>query len=69
MNKYIKLSRIFALLFILCFGAVGQSHAGLLKQAAKHPVLTLGVVGAGAAMMAHSNKIRCGKSSDGIGVH
>lgn len=53
-------------MLILFFGLIGQSHAGLLKQAAKHPALTLGVVGAGAAMMAHGGKTGCRKDSDGM---
>lgn len=45
---------------------VAPAHAGVLKQAIKHPVIAGGVIVAGAAMVVNAKKRRCAATADGI---
>lgn len=55
---------IAALMITTMVGA--QAHAGLLKQAIKHPAITGSVIVVGAAALSKTSKPRCAASVDGI---
>lgn len=59
--------RILIILFTI-LGAMQSAHAGLFKQAVKHPFLTGAAVVAGAAIATHAGKQNCAKGSGTDGM-
>ena len=55
------------IIFFVAFGVMHSAHAGLFKQAVKHPFLTGAAVVAGAAIATHAGKHNCASSgADGM---
>lgn len=59
--------RILIILFVI-LGAMQSAHAGLFKQAVKHPFLTGAAVVAGAAIATHAGKQNCAKGGGAEGM-